>query len=146
MKTVCEFFCNLLRTLTKSWRIQNSLRSQAFAAQCDTPLMPITSNCLSQHGEEPCKGNQHQLLKKDDLVAEEQQLRTGENNESVQKRLQQPQEQGKESITCRRNGLCFSQSTFSRITRLDLRINAPLQDDKETWTFPWRPPPSDCFL
>ena len=38
IKTVCELVCNLLRTLAKIWRIQNSLRSQAFAAQCDTPL------------------------------------------------------------------------------------------------------------
>ena len=38
IKTVCELVCNLLRTLTKSWWIQNSLRSQAFAAQCDTPF------------------------------------------------------------------------------------------------------------
>ena len=38
IKTVCELVCNLLRTLTKSCQIQHSLLSQAFAAQCDTPL------------------------------------------------------------------------------------------------------------
>ena len=38
IKTVCELVYNLLRTLTKSCRIQNSLRSQAFAAQCDISL------------------------------------------------------------------------------------------------------------
>ena len=44
IKTVCELVCNLLRTLTKSWRIQNSLRSQAFAALCDTPLRKCYKN------------------------------------------------------------------------------------------------------
>ena len=43
IKTVCELVCNLLRTLTKSWRIQNSPRSQAFAAQSDTPLKSLDS-------------------------------------------------------------------------------------------------------
>ena len=71
--------------------------------------------------------------------------RTEENNESVRERLQQPQEQGKESITSRRNGLGLSQSTFSLITRLDWRINASLQDDKETWTFLWTLPRRTAF-
>ena len=42
IKTVCELVCNLLRNLT-SWRIQNSVRSQAIAAQCDTPLISALS-------------------------------------------------------------------------------------------------------
>ena len=38
IKTVYELVCNLLQILTKSWRIQNSLRSQAFAAQCESEI------------------------------------------------------------------------------------------------------------
>ena len=48
--------------------------------------------------------------------------RTAENIAAVQETLQQPQPQGDQRVSSRRNGLGLSQSAFNRITRQDLRL------------------------
>lgn len=49
--------------------------------------------------------------------------RSPQNIQAVQNLLQQPQQNRPQQISSRRNGLGLTQSTFSRITRLDLRLH-----------------------